>query len=455
MNLRAISPIDGRYSEKTSPLRGYLSEWALMKYRVLVEARWLLALSVHAGIAHVRRFTDSEKDFLLSLARAFDDAAAERVKAIEGETNHDVKAVEYYLRERLAETSLRDVTESVHFACTSDDINNLAYAMMFRDAVGRVWLPEARSLISRLADLARSTAAAPMLARTHGQPATPTTMGKELAVFVHRLRRQLKTIESQAYLGKFNGAVGAFNAHQVAYPRLDWPAIAQEFVEGLGLAYNPLTTQIEPHDYLAELAHGFMRFNTVLLDCCRDMWRYISLGYFRQRVKGNEVGSSTMPHKVNPIDFENAEANLGLSSAGFSHLADKLPVSRLQRDLSDSSGLRNFGVAIAHSLLAVRSVDRGLSKLAIDRKAMQDDLDQSWAVLAEALQTVMRKHHLPGAYEALKTLTRGEQVRRADLHDYIASLDIPHEEKQMLLQLRPEAYTGWAAELALRIVEGE
>lgn len=455
MSLRAISPIDGRYADKVSPLRDYLSEWALIKYRILVEARWLIAMSRQAGIAHVRPFTDAETDFMHSLSRAFDEAAAERVKTLEGETSHDVKAVEYYIRERLAESSLRDVTESVHFACTSDDINNLAYAMMFRDAVREVWSPAARSLISGLAELARSNADAPMLARTHGQPATPTTAGKELAVFAQRLRRQLNSIESQEYLGKFSGAVGAFNAHHIAYPELNWQQVAQRFVEGLGLTYNPLTTQIEPHDYLAELAHGFMRFNTVLLDCCRDMWSYISLGYFRQRVSPQEVGSSTMPHKVNPIDFENAEANLGLSSAGFAHLADKLPVSRLQRDLSDSSAMRNFGVAIAHSYLAMQSAERGIAKLAADRDAMSGDLEDAWAVLAEAVQTVMRKHHVPGAYEQLKTLTRGQSVSRADLHDFIGSLDIPHAEKQMLLQLKPDAYTGLAAELALAVLDGK
>lgn len=424
-----------------------------MKYRVFVEVRWLLAMSQHTGISHLRRFTQAETDFLHSLARAFDEAAAERVKALEGETNHDLKAVEYYIRVRLAETSLRDVTESVHFACTSDDINNLAYAMMFRDAVRDVWLPSARSLIGGLDGLARSTADAPMLARTHGQPATPTTMGKELAVFTHRLRRQQNGIESQEFLGKFNGAVGAFNAHHVAYPGLDWQAIAQEFVEGLGLTYNPLTTQIEPHDYLAELAHGFMRFNTVLLDFCRDMWSYVSLGYFRLRVRRQEIGSSTMPHKVNPIDFENAEANLGVSSAGFAHLADKLTVSRLQRDLSDSSAMRNFGVAIAHSYLAMQSAERGISQLVVDREAMTGDLEEAWVVLAEAVQTVMRKHHMPGAYEQLKTLTRGQQITLEDLHGFIGSLDIPHEEKKMLLQLKSDDYIGRAAELALQSVE--
>jgi adenylosuccinate lyase len=454
MNIRAISPIDGRYAERVSPLRDYLSEWALIRYRILVEARWLIAMSRQAGITHVRRFSDAETDYLHSLARAIDGVAAERVKTLESKTNHDVKAVEYYLRQRLAETSLCDVKESVHFACTSDDINNLAYAMMFRDAVREVWSPAARSLIGGLAGLARSSADAPMLARTHGQAATPTTVGKELAVYVHRLRRQLKTIESQEYLGKFNGAVGAFNAHHVAYPLVNWQQIAQRFVEGLGLAYNPLTTQIEPHDYLAELAHGFMRFNTVLLDCCRDMWSYISLGYFRQKMVENDIGSSTMPHKVNPIEFENAEANLGISTAGFANLADRLPVSRLQRDLSDSSAMRNFGVAIAHSYLALQSAERGIAKLAIDKAALSGDLEGAWVVLAEAVQTLMRKHHLPGAYEQLKTLTRGQAVGREDLHDFIGSLDIPQEEKQRLLQLKPGAYTGRAVDLALQSLDG-
>ena len=326
---------------------------------------------------------------------------------------------------------------------------------MFRDAIHKVWQPQARSLIVSLDALARSTADVPMLARTHGQPATPTTLGKEIAVFAHRLRRQVKSIESQEYLGKFNGAVGAFNAHHVAYPQVSWPRLARQFVQGLGLAYNPLTTQIEPHDYLAELAHGILRCNTVLLDFCRDMWRYISLGYFQQRVNVEAVGSSTMPHKVNPIDFENAEANLGISNAIFVHLAEKLPVSRLQRDLSDSSALRNFGVAIAHSYLALHTADHGMSKVEVDRTAMADDLDEAWEVLAEAVQTVMRKHHLSGAFEQLKTLTRGARIRREDLRDFIRSLEIPQEDKQMLMQLRPDSYIGRAVELALQKHESE
>lgn len=455
MSLRTISPIDGRYAAKTAPLRDYLSEWALIKYRVTLEARWLAALSENAEIAHVRLFSQSEMDFLNSLAVEFDSEAAGRVKALEAETNHDVKAVEYYLRDRLHETSLRDVAESLHFACTSDDINNLAYALMFRDAIRNVWLPLAQVLIDAIDALARSNAETPMLARTHGQPATPTTIGKEIAVFAFRLRRQLQSIEGQEYLGKFNGAVGAFNAHDLAYPQVDWPDFARRFVEGLGLSYNPLTTQIEPHDFLAELAHSFMRFNTVLLDFCRDVWHYISLGYFRQRVSSGEVGSSTMPHKVNPIDFENAEANLGLSSAGFAHLADKLPLSRLQRDLSDSSAMRNFGVAIAHSYIALHSAKRGLAKVDVDRAALAADLEDAWEVLAEAAQTIMRKHRLPGAYEQLKALARGARVSQDDLRDFIRSLDLPQSEKQMLLELTPDRYTGRAAEITLLALGNE
>ncbi len=449
MNLYAISPIDGRYADTVAPLRDYLSEWALMRYRVLVETRWLEAMSADAAISHLRPFTATESDFLGALSREFDEAAARRVKSLEAETNHDVKAVEYYIKERLCETSLSDVVESVHFACTSDDINNLAYAMMFRDAMRKVWQPQARSLLGSLDELARDKARAPMLARTHGQAATPTTLGKEIAVFAHRLRRQSNALESQAYCGKFNGAVGAFNAHHIAYPDADWLNIGRRFVERLGLVYNPLTTQIEPHDWLAELAHGLTRFNTVLLDLCRDMWMYISFGYFRQKAKAGEVGSSTMPHKVNPIDFENAEANLGISSATFAHLALNLPVSRLQRDLSDSSALRNFGVGIAHSYLALLSVQRGLSRVEVDRESLSDDLDEAWEVLAEAVQTIMRKHHLPGAYERMKTLTRGASITRDDLRDFINALAIPQADKKMLLQLTPADYIGCAEELAL------
>ncbi|MXX50021.1 MAG: adenylosuccinate lyase [Chloroflexi bacterium] len=448
MSLWAVSPLDGRYADKTAPLREYLSEWALIKYRALVQLRWLRAMSAQPGISHVRAFTPAEALLLEKIESAFDQAAAERVKAIEALTNHDSKAVEYYLRERLEATSLADVAGSLHFACTSDDINNLAYGLMLRGALHEVWQPAARELLGALVKLARDTAATPMLARTHGQAATPTSLGKEITVFVYRLRRQLRQIEAQDYLGKFNGAVGAYNAHIVAYPDLDWLAISRQFVQGLGLTHNPLSTQIEAHDYLAELAHGLMRFNTALLDMCHDMWSYISLGYFRQQVVAGETGSSTMPHKVNPIDFENAEANLGISNALFAHLADKLPISRLQRDLSDSSALRNFGVAIGHSYLALLTVRRGLGKLDVDAVALAADLDNNWQLLAEAVQTVMRKHHLPEAYEQLKALTRGQPITRERLHGFIQALELPAAEKQRLLQLTPATYLGLAGELA-------
>ncbi|MCY3780607.1 MAG: adenylosuccinate lyase [Chloroflexi bacterium] len=452
-SLHAISPVDGRYSGKTAPLQAYLSEWALMKYRLRVEIRWLIALSENDAISHLRRFTRAERELLKNLVDSFDDDAAGRIKAIEAQTNHDVKAVEYYVRERLQGTSLSESAASVHFACTSDDINNLAYAMMIRDVMHEVWQPAARDLLRKLKTFSRESAAIPMLGRTHGQPASPTTLGKEIAVFVHRLQRQLQTIESQEYLGKFNGAVGAYNAHCLAYPELAWPDFSRRFVESLGLTFNPLTTQIESHDYLAELAHSLMRFNTVSLDCCRDMWAYISLGAFRQRARTQEVGSSTMPHKVNPIDFENAEANLGISNANFAHLADKLPISRLQRDLSDSSALRNYGVAIAHGYLALISVRRGLTKLEVDHGALGDELENNWQVLAEAVQTVLRKHHVNDAYEQLKDLTRGKKTTQEELREFIRQLDIPAEEKARLLQLNPGSYIGFAEELALSVTK--
>ena len=449
MNLRAISPLDGRYGGRTAPLRNLLSEWALMKHRLLVEVRWLMMMSEHEGITHLRGFDTEERAFLNALADDFDDEAAAQIKSHEAAANHDVKAVEYYIREGLRGTSLADAAESVHFACTSADINNLAYAMMFRDAMQDLWLPRAKLLLDELDSLAQSLADVPMLARTHGQPATPTTMGKELAVFVHRLRRQLGQIEAQEYLGKFNGATGGWNAHRLAYPDVDWRDVSRRFVQGLGLTHNPLTTQIEAHDWLAELGHCLMRFHTILLDYCRDMWTYISLGYFKQKARAGEVGSSTMPHKVNPIDFENAEANLGVSNASLGHLAAKLPVSRLQRDLSDSSALRNYGVGIAHSFLALDSLRRGLGKVAADTAAMQADLEDAWAVLTEAVQTVLRKHHIPRAYEKLSALSRGRRLTQAALHDFIRAQDIPIDEKERLLKLTPAKYIGCAADLVL------
>ncbi len=447
--LRAISPVDGRYARALAPFSAYLSEWALLKYRVLVEIRWLFFLSQQAGIRHVRQLTPAESAWLQALAAEFDDAAAQRIKAIEAEIHHDVKAVELYIRERLAATSMADLLESVHFACTSDDINNLAYALMIRAAMRDIWLPQAADLLEALRQFAREHAAQPMLARTHGQAATPTTVGKEIAVFAGRLRRQLQQLQAQDYRGKFNGAVGAFNAQRFAYADVDWRALSREFVQGFGLQYNPLTTQIEDHDYLAELAHGIIRFNTVLLDFCRDCWAYISRGYFRQKAVAAEVGSSTMPHKVNPIDFENAEANLGISSATLAHLAQKLPVSRLQRDLSDSSALRNFGVGIAHSSLALSSAARGLSKITVDADALAADLEDAWEVLAEAAQTILRLHNVPAAYDRLKAFTRGKAIDRDSFMAFVDALPLPQADKERLLALSPAEYIGYARELAL------
>jgi len=448
MTHRAISPIDGRYQSKTEPLADYLSEWGLMKYRVLVEVRWLMTMAENPDMSHIRQLTEGEKTYLSGLVEDFDDASADAIKAIERTTNHDVKAVEYFIKNKIADTSLADVSEFVHFCCTSADINNLAYALMVKEAIEDVWLQKAEELVEQLESLAESLADVPMLARTHGQPATPTTMGKELMVFVYRLNRQLAQIRKQEYLGKFSGAVGAYNAHLVAYPELDWQQNSREFVESLGLTHNPLTTQIESHDYLAEIVHNIMRFNTVLLDLCRDMWMYISINYFKQRVVKGEVGSSTMPHKVNPIDFENAEANAGISNATLSHLADKLPVSRLQRDLSDSSAMRNIGVGIAHSYLTLLSTERGLGKVDINPVALSADLDEAWEVLGEAVQTILRKYQIPNAYEKLKELTRGSGITRDRLQDFIASLDIPDEDKQRLQQLTPSTYVGLAEKLA-------
>lgn len=447
--LRAISPVDGRYARALAPFSDYLSEWALLKYRVLIEIRWLICLSRQPDIKHVRQLTPAESAWLEALAAEFDDAAAQRIKVMEAEIHHDVKAVELYIRERLAATSMADLRESVHFACTSDDINNLAYALMIRAAMRDIWLPQAADLLEALRQFAREHAAQPMLARTHGQAATPTTVGKEIAVFARRLRRQLQQLQAQDYRGKFNGAVGAFNAQRFAYADVDWRALSREFVQDFGLQYNPLTTQIEDHDYLAELAHGIMRFNTVLLDFCRDCWAYISRGYFRQKAVAAEVGSSTMPHKVNPINFENAEANLGISSATLAHLAQKLPVSRLQRDLSDSSALRNFGVGIAHSSLALSSAARGLSKIAVDAAVLAADLEDAWEVLAEAAQTILRVHNVPAAYDRLKAFTRGKAIDRARFQAFVDELPLPPADKERLLALSPAEYIGYARELAL------
>jgi adenylosuccinate lyase len=447
MSLLAISPIDGRYARQTAEAAAFFSEAALIKYRIVVECEWLLALSINPSIPQVRAFTEDETVLVKGIASGFDTRAAERVKEIERTTNHDVKAVEYYIKEQLKESSLADVMEWVHFACTSEDINNLSHALMLQGGVKDALLPLADQLVDAVAALSRDLASQPMLAHTHGQPASPTTLGKELAVFVLRWERQRKQIADQEYLGKLNGAVGNWNAHSAAYPDLPWPKIAQEFVESLGLTYNPLTTQIECHDYMAELFHAVIRFNNIATDFAKDIWAYISMGYFKQRVIAGEVGSSTMPHKVNPIDFENAEANLGIANAMLDHLAGKLAVSRLQRDLTDSSALRNIGVGMAHSMIAYRSLNRGIAKLSVNPAALQADLDDNWVVLGEAIQTVMRKAGIANPYEKLKELTRGAKIGPAEMRAFVETLDLPADDKARMLALTPATYVGLAEEL--------
>jgi adenylosuccinate lyase len=446
-NLNALSPLDGRYQQRVLELAGAFSEAALMKYRVQVEVAWFIALAEAEQIAELRPLTAAEIEFLQNLLDGFDQTAAESIKAIERTTNHDVKAVEYYLKRAMQQTSLSPLQEFVHFACTSEDINNLAHALMLKHGVGLVWVQRARAVVEALNELADRYRMAPMLAHTHGQPASPTTVGKELAVYSHRLRRQLGQIESQEYLGKINGAVGNFNAHLVAYPEFDWPGFARYFVEEkLGLTYNPLTTQIESHDYMAELFHALIRFNSIILDLDCDVWLYISKGYFKETVLPGEVGSSTMPHKVNPIDFENSEGNIGLSNAQLDFLAKKLTVSRLQRDLSDSTVIRNIGVAVGHSLVALQSTQRGLGKLSINEERLLTDLADSWEVLAEPVQTVMRKAGLENPYEQLKEMTRGTRITQAELQTFIEQLPISTEDKARLLALTPATYLGNAAD---------
>ncbi|HET7770664.1 MAG TPA: adenylosuccinate lyase [Chloroflexota bacterium] len=445
--VRRLTPLDGRYDRQIEGLRDAFSEYALIRERVRVEVEWLIAMGGEPSIADVRPLNEEEQRLARSLVEQFDEDSALRVKEIERTTNHDVKAVEYFLRERLKGTSLEALSEFVHFACTSEDINGNAYALMLKRGVSQEWLPLAEQLVGDVTRLAREHAATAVLTHTHGQPASPSTLGKELAVFAYRWQRQLRLVRSQEYLGKFAGAVGSFNAHAIAYPNAPWPEISRRFVEGLGLTWNPLTTQIEPHDYMAELFHAVSRFNTILLDFDRDMWSYISLGYFRQKVVASEVGSSTMPHKVNPIDFENSEANVGIANALFEHLATKLPVSRLQRDLSDSSALRNMGVAFGHSVVALHSARRGVSKVSVDHEALERALDDEWEVLGEAIQTVMRRLGHPGAYERMKELTRGTAVTQKGLERFIKSLGLPAEDEGRLLALTPASYVGRSAEL--------
>ena len=451
-NLTAVSPVDGRYGGKTTPLRNIFSEFGLIRYRVTVEVRWLQALAAASDISEVPPFSEHANALLDGIVNGFSEQDAQRVKNIERTTNHDVKAVEYFIKEKIAGNGeLEAVSEFVHFACTSEDINNLSHALMLRDGRGEVLLPEADSVIDAIRELAHRFADKPMLSRTHGQPASPTTLGKEMANFVHRLERQRSQIAGVELLGKINGAVGNYNAHLSAYPEIHWPGFAQTFVESLGITWNPYTTQIEPHDYIAELFDAVSRFNTVLIDFSRDIWSYISLGYFRQKTVAGEVGSSTMPHKVNPIDFENAEGNFGIANALFGHLSSKLPVSRWQRDLTDSTVLRNLGVGIAHTSIALQSLLRGIAKLEIDEEKLREDLDANWEVLAEPVQTVMRRYGIERPYEKLKELTRGQRITPGDMQRFIDGLELPESAKSGLRALLPSNYTGNAEQQAREI----
>ena len=450
--LTAVSPIDGRYGEKTAALRPIFSEYGLIRYRVAVEVAWLRTLAEHPGIPEVPPFGSAALARLGAIVDGFAPHDAARVKEIERTTNHDVKAVEYFLKEQVAdEPELARASELIHFACTSEDINNLAHALMVREGRDTVLLPEMDALIAAVRKLAHDYAELPMLSRTHGQPASPTTLGKEMANLAHRLIAQRKRVAEVALLGKINGAVGNYNAHLAAYPELHWPGLAQDFVESLGLSWNPYTTQIEPHDYLAELFDAIARFNTVAIDFCRDVWGYISIGYFKQRAVAGEVGSSTMPHKVNPIDFENAEGNLGLANAILGHLGAKLPVSRFQRDLTDSTVLRNLGVGLAHTSIALQSALKGIGKLQADPARLAADLEANWEVLAEPIQTVMRRYGVDRPYERLKELTRGQRIGPEALAAFIDALDIPEAAKAELRSLTPARYIGNAVEQARSI----
>jgi len=450
--LTALSPLDGRYAAKVERLRPIFSEYGLMQRRVLVEVRWLLALSEADDIGEVAAFSTAAREALLAVAGDFSEDDAARIKAIERTTNHDVKAVEYFIKERIAgNTELKAASEFVHFACTSEDINNLAYALMLRDARTDVLLPALDAVIAQMRELAHAHAQQPMLSRTHGQTASPTTLGKEIANVVARLDRQRRQIVGVELTAKINGAVGNYNAHVSAYPDVDWQAFSRRFVESLGLGWNAYTTQIDPHDGIAEIGDAVRRANTILIDFARDAWGYISLGYFRQALKAGEVGSSTMPHKVNPIDFENAEGNFGIANALFGHFSEKLPISRWQRDLTDSTVLRALGTAFGHTLIALDALARGIGKLNVDGARLAADLDASWEVLAEAVQTVMRRHGLPEPYEQLKALTRGERITREALRTFIEGLTLPTDAKQRLLALTPASYTGLAAQLAQSI----
>ncbi|KJF88024.1 adenylosuccinate lyase [Photobacterium phosphoreum] len=446
--LTAVSPVDGRYGSKTSVLRSIFSEFGLLKYRTIVEIRWLQKLAATDAIVEVPAFSAEANAFLDRIASEFSEQDALRIKTIECTTNHDVKAVEYFLKEKVAELpELHAVNEFIHFACTSEDINNLSHALMLTEARKNVMLPEVRNVIDAIKALANEYRDIPMLTRTHGQPASPSTMGKEMANVAYRMERQYKQIENVEILGKINGAVGNYNAHLSAYPDIDWHQYSEEFVTALGITFNPYTTQIEPHDYIAELFDAFARFNTILLDFDRDVWGYIALGHFKQRTIAGEIGSSTMPHKVNPIDFENSEGNLGLANAIFNHLAQKLPVSRWQRDLTDSTVLRNLGVGCGYAIIAYTSTLKGISKLELNQAALEAELDRNWEVLAEPVQTVMRRYGIEKPYEKLKELTRGKRVDGEGMRTFIDGLELPEHEKARLKTLTPANYIGDAIKL--------
>lgn len=449
--LTAISPVDGRYGNKTTSLREIFSEYGLIKARVQVEIAWFIALAEHADIIEVPNFSLDDKSFLNNIVTHFSENDAKRIKEIESTTNHDVKAVEYFLKEKIqSKTNLNAVSEFIHFACTSEDINNLSHALMLKN--GRhVLLASMQKITQSMRSFSHDFSSVPMLSRTHGQTASPTTVGKEFANVLARLERQMAQLNAIEFLGKLNGAVGNYNAHLSAYPKVNWQALSQQVISDLDLTWNAYTTQIEPHDYIAELFNNLERFNTILIDFSRDIWGYISLGYFKQKTIKGEIGSSTMPHKVNPIDFENAEGNLGIANAIFHHLAAKLPISRWQRDLTDSTVLRNMGVGFAHSLIAYQSLLKGFSKLELNEQKLLADLDNAWEVLAEPIQTVMRRYGIENPYEKLKELTRGNDMNQKTIRSFIEQLDIPDAAKQELLKMTPASYTGIAAQLAKNI----
>ncbi len=447
-SLTAISPVDGRYGDKVSPLRAIFSEYGLLKFRVEVEVRWLQKLAATAEIKEVPAFDDSANAFLQAIVTDFNEQDAARIKTIERTTNHDVKAVEYFLKEKVATLpALHAVNEFIHFACTSEDINNLSHALMLDTARREVVVPYWRKIIDAVKDLARQYRDIPLLSRTHGQPATPSTLGKEMANVAYRMERQLQQLLRVEVLGKINGAVGNYNAHLAAYPEVDWLRLSEEFVTSLGISWNPYTTQIEPHDYIAELFDCIARFNTILIDFDRDVWGYIALSHFKQKTIAGEIGSSTMPHKVNPIDFENSEGNLGLANAVMQHLASKLPQSRWQRDLTDSTVLRNLGIGIGYALIAYQATLKGIAKLEVNRAHLLDELDHNWEVLAEPIQTVMRRYGIEKPYEKLKELTRGKRVDAAGMQAFIDSLALPEEEKRRLKKMTPANYLGYATQM--------